>query len=102
MTDLSCEGWQAICDHMPGAPRELRVTGSCRAPVGGLTVGLRRKEPQGINPRDLLLELVVDRPEVGPEVETNYAVEYVERDPAEYDTVSIAGVAAGIEVQHVE
>jgi hypothetical protein len=88
---------------MPGKSRTLRVVGTCHAPRTGYEFELRRKEgAQGINPNDLLLELDVHRPEVGNEVLTDYAVEYVEETDTEYDTVTIIGVATSIRVVHTE
>ena len=103
MPDWSCDGWEAFHDHMPGKPRKLRVVGTCHAPRTGYEFKLRRKEgAQGINPKDLLLELDVREPEFGNDVLTETTVEYIEESDFEYDTVSILGVAAGIPVVHTE
>ena len=56
MTDCKCEDWKAYHDHLPPGPATLRVTATCSCPPGR-TLELRRKEVQGINERDLLLEL---------------------------------------------
>lgn len=103
MADWTCDGWEAFHDHMPGKPQRLRVVGSCHAPRTGFEFVLRRKSgAQGINPKDLLLELDVTEAEVGNEVLTDYEVEYVEDTDFEYDTVTIIGVASSIEVQHTQ
>lgn len=87
---------------MPGKPVRLRVVGTCHAPRTGYTFTLRRRRgAQGINPKDLLLELDVSESAVGNEVVTDYSVEYVEETDFEYDTVSIIGVASAIAVQDV-
>jgi hypothetical protein len=49
---------------------------------------LVRQEPQGINPQDLLLHLVVEEPTTGDDVVTTYEVQYVEHTEMRYDTVS--------------
>jgi hypothetical protein len=85
---------------MPGKPQQLRVWGICHAPTTGFSFTLRRKEPQGINPKDLLLELDVIAPEIGNDKLTDYDVEYLEDTDFEYDTVTILDLASVI-VQHV-
>jgi hypothetical protein len=102
MSDLTCADWLAVCDHMPGSPRELRVSGTCEAPVGGLSVTQKAMEPQGSNPDDLLLELVVIRGPAGTDAITQYPVEYLEREPREYTTVTVTSVGTTIDVDHVE
>ncbi len=78
----------------------MYVAGECMAPTPGYTCELLRAEPQGINPRELLLELVMTPPagEVS-EVLTPCSVRYEEKTSSEYDTVSIKGVATGIPVK---
>ena len=84
------EGWEAWHDRMPGGPATLHVTGTLSCPRPGYEVVLERHEPQGINPRDLLLRLTETKPEgVQPEVITPVPVEYREETDASYDTVSI-------------
>jgi hypothetical protein len=83
-------GWEAWHDRMPGTDAALHVTGSCTCPTPGYTLELRKHTPQGINPRDLLLELVTTEPTgVVPEVITQTPVDYHEQTEAEYDTVTI-------------
>jgi hypothetical protein len=103
MPDWTTENWTAFHDHMPGKPRTLRVTGTVHAPTGGYEVELRLKQgAQGINPKDLLLELDVTAPQIGaPEVLTDYTAEYVKETDFEYDTVSVIGVVS-IPVRDVE
>lgn len=52
----------------PVRPARLVVTGRCLVPSGHYSVHLLRQIPQGINPSDLLLKLVVYR-HSGPAVE---------------------------------
>ena len=102
MPDCKCEDWYASHDHQPPGPPTLRVTARCECPQGGYTLRLERHEPQGINPKDLLLRLVVEAPEVGPDVMTEERVEYVEETDMEYDTVSIVPDGpTGIKVEEV-
>jgi hypothetical protein len=95
MTDCKCEDWKAYHDHMPPGPATLRVTATCSCPPGR-TLELRRKEVQGINERDLLLELT----EV--EQDGDGELEYREDTDMRYDTVSILPDGPyGIEVEIV-
>jgi len=101
MADYGCEDWHAIHDRMPPGPATLRVTAKCKCPEGGGKLELRRKEPQGINPRDLLLELV-DIEGEGGSYAGDCPVEYREDTDASYDTVSIVPDGpAGIPVEEV-
>jgi hypothetical protein len=106
MADCDCgggEGWEAWHDRMPGKPATLHVTGTCSCPTPGYALELQRHEPQGINPGDLLLRLVEDRPTgPQPEVITPASVEYREETDARYDSVSIVPEGpAGIPVRDV-
>lgn len=85
----TCAGWLAVHDREPGSPAVLWVRGTCRFPDAGSTVQLRRHEPQGINPGDLLLEMVVHREETAAQVVTDREVEYREETAQRYETVTI-------------
>ena len=75
---------------MPGGPATLHVTATFSCPTPGYDLRLERQEPQGINPRDLLLRLTETKPTgAQPEVITPVSVEYREETDATYDTVSI-------------
>lgn len=85
-----CFDWSAFHGSRPPAPRVLQVAGTCRFPTGGYTVELVRHEPQGINPEDLLLDLVVHEPTGGvPDVITEVEARYQETTETEYKTVTI-------------
>lgn len=102
MPDCNCTDWHAIHDRMPPGPATLRVTATCECPRGGYTLRLERQEPQGINSKDLLLRLVEEPPEVGPDVMTECHVKYTEDTDFEYDTVSILPDGPmGIRVENV-
>jgi hypothetical protein len=59
-------------------------------------------EPQGINPRDLLLRMIVTPPsEPIPQVVTSCSVDFELETSTEYETVSIVNVAHGIPVEIV-
>ena len=97
----NCRDWYAWHDHMPGpgSTPTLHVTGTCTFNTAGYSAELRRIR-QGINPKDLLLELVVHEPsgDVAAEVLTDVPVSYIEETSMEYDTVSIVDVELGIPV----
>lgn len=96
--------WVAIHDHMPGADNTLvlYVSGACTCPSPGYTLKLTRKEPQGINPKDLLLELTAEAPSGPvPDVLWPCTVEYREETSMEYDTVTTLGEGgATVKVEH--
>jgi hypothetical protein len=84
--------WKAWIDTMPGpgAKPTLHVTGECMFESSGHTVTLERQQPQGINPRDLLLRLIVHEPAEPGNMREHLRVEYSEPAAADqYDTVSI-------------
>jgi hypothetical protein len=93
MPNCDCNGpeaWKAWHDRMPGKTPTLYVRGTCECPTPGYELTLRRQEPQGVDPMDLLLELVEQAPSgVVPEVLTKTAADYSEPTDMEYQTVSI-------------
>jgi hypothetical protein len=80
---------------------ELLVTGDVTEPTTSWTVKLERAEPQGINPRILLLKLVEQPPTgLAGDVVTTHHVRYEEAPPkGSYDQVTIEG-AFTINVTH--
>ena len=95
----ACSDWAAWHDRMPGGRPTLHVTGECAFPTGGYTVELRRKEPQGINPADLLLDKIVREPAVpAPDVAATVKVRYTEETDTRYDTVTILPDGATVPV----
>jgi hypothetical protein len=84
-----CSEWEAWHDRRPGAPPTLIVTGKCKFPDESYQAKLRRREPQGINPKDLLLELIVTEEPDWEEMESTLEVRYEEQTDFEYDTVTI-------------
>lgn len=94
-----CAGWIAVHDREPGGAPTLWVRGTCRFPDAGTTVALRRHEPQGVNPADLLLLMVVERAEPAATVVTDREVEYREDTDHRYETVTILPDGPTIRVQ---
>lgn len=98
----NCRDWYAWHDHMPGpgSTPTLHVTGTCTFNTTGYSAELKKHEPQGINPKDLLLDLVVHEPSGGiaGQAFTDVPVRYDEETTMEYDTVSIMDVEMGIPV----
>ena len=98
-----CRDWKAWHDRMPGKEPTLHVTATCTFPTPGYEVRLEPFEPQGANPADYLLLMVVSEPSgPQPEVITDVPVNYVEETEDHYDTISIQPDGpAGIPVEQV-
>jgi hypothetical protein len=87
-----CYDWSAWHDRQPVGPSVLYVRGKCEFPTAGYSVELEYHAPQGINPRDLLLNMVVHEPaDPVADVITDVDVNYEEETDFEYDTVTILG-----------
>ena len=97
-----CSGWSAWHNRMPGSRPNLHVLGKCTFPTSGYTVELKRKEPQGINPTNLLLERTVRKP-TGPvsEVITEVEVHYQEETEAFYADVTILPDGVTVPVKQI-
>ncbi len=101
--DWNCRDWTAVHDHQPIGPLTLYVTGVCEMPTPGYTCELTVHEPQGINPKDLLLDLEMTEPSgEQPDVVTPCDVRFEWETDTEYDTVSIIDVQLAISVEHPE
>ena|SRR6478752_10093021 len=98
----NCTNWSAIHDFMPPLPARLNVSGECTFPTPGYKVTLKKKEPQGINPRILILEKTVTKP-TGPEpdVVTKVKAEYHEKTNVHYSEVQIVPDGELIKVEEV-
>jgi len=100
--------FSALHRHEPRGHATLRVTGICTVSVADSKVELRRAEPQGINPTDLLLERVIvsRRPAVGSEAPgklplgVDVPVRYEEQTDVEYRTVTILPDGPTLKVLH--
>lgn len=97
--EANCHDWTAV--HQQEPPSRLTVRGTCTFPTTGYSVELRRHEPQGINPSDLLLDRIV-HPPTGPvaDVITDVEAVYTELTDADYQTVTILPDGPSIPVEH--
>ena len=97
-----CRNWSAWHGSRPPAAPVLTVVGECTFPTAGYSVELRRHEPQGINPRDLLLDLVVHEP-TGPvaQVITTLEARYEEKTDFDYESVTILPDGPSIPIEKV-
>jgi hypothetical protein len=85
---VRCHDWAVARFRTPGDRRQLVVSAVC-AVRGGERLQLRRHAPQGINPADLLLELVVQRSPFPPGP-ASHEERIVDIEPdAGYTTVTI-------------
>jgi hypothetical protein len=90
-----CKDWKAA--YMKGV---LMVRGWCTFPSSGWSMELRHADPQGANPKDLLLERVVAlQAGIQADVLRVIEVEYDETTDVEYDTVTILPDGPTIEVE---
>jgi hypothetical protein len=93
--------FKAVLEKHHHHKTELVVTGDVTEPTTGWTVTLERANPQGINPRILLLKLV-ETPPAGNagDIVTTHHVKYDESPVmGDYTQVSIEGVLT-IDVHH--
>jgi hypothetical protein len=75
--------WYAWLDRMPVGPGAFHVTGVVYLPSPGYEAMLVRAVPQGINPRELILDLkLTERPGIWPQVITPTSVRLDEELPA--------------------
>ena len=83
--------WYAWIDLMPPKPDWLHVIGEVLVPNPGVDPILTVKEPQGINPRILMLDLwLVQRPGIWPQVLTWKQARYDQVvEGKQYDQVQI-------------
>ena len=98
-----CRDWTAFVDLQPPGPSTLRVTGTCEFPTGGFSAELRRREPQGFDPRDLLREKIVQEPD-GPATTVVTAIDLryeEEANAGDFDTVTILPDGPTIPVREV-
>lgn len=95
MTDTLSAGWRATQDRQPPPPYTLLVEGTPSLPTPAHTPVLKRAEPQGVNPRVLILNLTAIAPAYpAPQVVTPAPVRYDERSGREYDQVAIRSTVA--------
>ncbi len=97
------QDWTATLDKMPPRPPRLAVKGTADCTTTGYTnVRLEPQQPQGINPRILLLELKWDPPSgIAGDVITHHPVTYEVSDCPDYDEVEIVNCGLRIKVEVV-
>lgn len=95
-----CGNWYASHDFMPGSPPTLHVTGKCTFGTPGFVVKLTKADPQGTNPRILILDKTVTPPTgIVPQVVTTIDVRYDEDTSTKYDQVHIRPDGVTIDVK---
>lgn len=68
-SNIKSRDWHAWIDMMPPGPNHLHVVGEVYVPNPGINPILVPREPQGINPRILLLDLLlIQSPGMWPQV----------------------------------
>ncbi len=83
---MQTRNWYAWLNEMPPKPDDVHVTGEVYVPNPGMQAFLTIKEPQGINPEILLLDLhLIQQPGMWPQAFT-----WVQ---ARYDSVICPGGA---------
>lgn len=96
------EEWSAIQDFRT-TPSTLRVKGMPVMPTPGYTLKLIRAEPQGKNPRILILNLESEPPPgIVIQIPTPTPVSYEEQSEQEYDSVTIEPDGIQIPVEKVQ
>ena len=89
---ISCRDWTATHDHEPSGTATLRIRGICEVPGEGYTAQLQPLEPQGVNPADLLMKLIVQEPDTIEGEPTDIDVVYETETDAEYECISVVFV----------
>lgn len=76
---VSTQNWYAWINKMPPPPDTLHVRGEVVVSNPGVEVALYKRQPQGINPAIIMLDLLlIQSPGVWPEVVTVKSVAYEE------------------------
>ena len=88
---LDTSDWAAWVNQLAGAERSLHVSGTVRLPSPGYTAELQLHSPQGINPRELVLDLRITKlPGVWPQHVFGVSVRYdVAPFQGDYDGVTV-------------
>lgn len=87
-----CRDWYASHDHQPPGPMTLRIQGICEVPGQGFTAQLQPLEPQGVNPADLLMKLIIQEPDTIEGEPEDVEVIYVTETEMEFETISVVFV----------
>lgn len=87
---LETSDWYAWLNLMPPGPPSLHVIGLVLAPTPGYEARMKPATPQGINPKQLILDLeLVPLPGVWPDVLTWISARYDQENSPDYDDVAI-------------
>jgi hypothetical protein len=90
---ISTSDWNAWINRMPRVPpgpSSFHVTGLVLMPTPGYDVKLVPAAPQGINPRDLILDLVIDKKRgTWPQVVTPIPVRYDQESAGGHESVLV-------------
>lgn len=80
-TTVTTSDWYAWVNKMPPGPASFHVTGTVNLPTPGYDAKLVVASPQGFNPKELILDLVITpKPGVWPQVITPVSVRYDVKD----------------------
>lgn len=104
--EVRSRDWYAWINRMPPPPDDFHVAGEVLVTNPGIEPLLAPKEPQGINPAILLMDLLLcQRPGIWPEVLTWKAVRYDKARPGvAYEHLQVfcgVQVVADLDVQTV-
>lgn len=101
-TAIDTGDWYSWVNRMPPRPPSLHVKGTVYLPDPGYTASLVMAAPQGINPRERILDLVVERrPGIWPSVVTPLTVTWSE-DPLGLDVTGVLVREPDGDAVHVE
>ncbi len=83
--------WRAWLNLQPGSENQLHVTGDVEVSATNKEPVLRRAQPQGINPKILILDLSIRELGIGEQVITWREAQYMEMGvaPGQYTQVEI-------------
>ena len=104
MMATQCKDWQAWLDKMPPKPDELHVTGDVMVGNPGVQPTLAMRNPQGLNPAILILDLyLVQQPGMWPQVMTCASVR-IDRvlPPGATDYTSVEIYSDGEQIAQVD
>ena len=93
MPKLLKDTFKAWIDTMPGpgSQKKLIVIGKAEVPTGGWTGSMRRANPQGINPKILIVDVTLQKPSgPAPDVISKIDLRYEEAPPqVDYSNVTV-------------
>lgn len=94
--------WYAWMNRMPPGPAAFHLIGTVLVPNPGVTARLTRAEPQGINPAELIVDLVLEqKPGFWPQVVTSVSVRFDEA-PSGANYAGVLVRVAGSEGIHLD